>query len=67
MEKIKLANPNLLEITNGKGLFDEIAPSGKYMLYYAKQENFKDINQLNLIHLLLANLIEKLREHCSIQ
>ncbi len=67
LEKIALANPTLLEITNEKGMFDEIAPSGKYMLYFAKQERFKDIDQLNFIHLLLTTLIDNLKETCSIQ
>ena len=67
LEKITLANPTLLEITNKKGIFDEIAPPGKYMLYFAKTERFKDIDQLNLIHFLLANLIDNLKENCSIQ
>lgn len=68
MEKIILANPTLLEITRNKGLFDEHRPpEGKFMLYFAKQEKFKEINQLNSIHLLLLTFIEKLKENFQIQ
>lgn len=67
LEKIALSNPTLLEITKGKGIFDEIAPPGKYMLYFAKQEKLKDINQLNSLHLLLTTFIDNLKENCKIQ
>ena len=68
LEKIISANPTLLEITKEKGLFDEHQPpEGKHMLYFAKQEKFKDVNQLNFIHLLLSTFIENLKENCSIQ
>lgn len=68
LEKIISANPTLLEITNDKGLFDEHRPpEGKYMLHFAKQEKFKDLNQLNFIHLLLSTFIENLKVNCSIQ
>ena len=66
-EKITSANPTLLEITKANGLFDEHhPPEGKYMLYFAKQEKFNNINQLNFIHLLLSTFIENLKENCSI-
>lgn len=68
LDKITTANPTLLEITKEKGLFNEHRPpEGKYMLHFAKQESFKDINQLNLIHLLLSTFVENLKENCSIQ
>ena len=68
LEKITSANPTLLEITKEEGLFEEHRPpEGKYMLYFAKKERFKDINQLNFIHLLLSTFIENLKENCSIQ
>lgn len=68
LEKIRSVNPTLLEITNDKGLFDEHRPpEGKYMLHFAKQEKFKDLNQLNFIHLLLSTFIENLKVNCSIQ
>lgn len=68
LEKIISANPTLLEITKKEGLFNEhYPPEGKYMLYFAKQEKFKDINQLNFIHTLLSTFIENLKENCSIQ
>jgi hypothetical protein len=68
LEKITSANLTLLEITKEKGLFEEhCPPEGKYMLYFAKQEKFKDINQLNFIHLLCSTFIENLKENCSIQ
>jgi len=67
LERIALANPTLLEITKEKGIFNEIAPPGKYMLYCAKQERFRDINQLNSLHLLLATFIDNLKENCMIQ
>lgn len=68
LEKITSINPTLLEITKEKGLFDvHHPPEGKYMLYFAKREKFKDINQLNSIHSLLTSFIENLKENCSIQ
>lgn len=68
LDKIISANPTLLEITKEKGLFNEhIPPEGKYMLHFAKQESFKDVNQLNLIHLLLSTFVENLKENSSIQ
>ena len=68
LEKITSANPTLLEITKEKGLFEEHRPpEGKHMLYFAKQERFKDINQLNFIHSLHSTFIENLKENCSIQ
>ncbi|MES2865086.1 MAG: hypothetical protein V4666_13255 [Bacteroidota bacterium] len=68
LEKIISADPILLEVTKEKGLFNEHRPlDGKHMLHFAKQEKFKDINQLNYIHLLLSTFIENLKENCSIQ
>lgn len=68
LDKIITANPILLEITDDTGLFNEHRPpEGKYMLHFAKQESLKDINQLNLIHLLLSTFVENLKENCLIQ
>lgn len=37
------------------------------MLYFAKQEKFRDINKLNFIHLLLSTFIENLKKKLFIQ
>jgi hypothetical protein len=67
LEKTMLAKPTLLEITIGKGLFEEHHPSqGKQMLYFAKQEKFKDVNQLENIHNLLNLYLEVLKMNFSI-
>ncbi len=67
-EIITAANPTLLEITKEQGLFAEHhPPEGQHMLYYAKQEKCKAINQLHLIHLLLATFIDNLKENGVIQ
>jgi hypothetical protein len=59
-------NPDRIEITNKNGLFDEIPDNGKYMLYFAKQEKLKTIDQLNLIHSTLSSFIEILKNNYSI-
>ena len=58
--------PDRLEIINDKGLFDELPEDGKYMLYYAKQEKLKTLDQLDNINLLLNNFIEILKDNYSI-
>lgn len=65
-EKIISFNPVRIEITN-TGDFGEIPSKGKYMLYCAKKERFKDLTQLNEIHSLLVAFIENLKENCQIQ
>jgi hypothetical protein len=59
-------NPDRIEITNKNGLFDEIPDNGKYMLYFAKQEKLKTIDQLYLIHSTLNSFIEILKNNYSI-
>ena len=67
IEKIISMNPTRIEITNKDGLFGEIPSKEKYMLYYAKQERFENINQFYQIDLLLTAFIINLKENCSIQ
>lgn len=66
MNQIISLQPDRLEIINDKGLFDELPEDGKYMLYYAKQEKLKTIEQINNIHFLLNNFIEILKDNYSI-
>ena len=66
MNQIISLQPDRLEIINDKGLFDELPEDGKYMLYYAKQEKLKTIDQLNLIHSTLSSFIEILKNNYSI-
>jgi hypothetical protein len=66
IEKITSINPTRIEITNKDGLFGEFPSKDKFMLYYAKQERFENISQLNQIDLLLTTFIENLKENCSI-
>lgn len=67
LEKIIAMNPTRLEITDKDGLFNEVPKTGKYMLYYAKRERFKDVNQLNQIHNLLETFIDNLKTNYSIE
>jgi len=67
LEKIISFNPTRIEITNVGESFGEIPSKGKYMLYCAKQEKFKDLTQLNEIHSVLVSFIENLKVNCEIQ
>ena len=66
LKKIISFNPIRIEIIN-TGDFGEIPRKGKYMLYCAKQEKFKDLAQLNEIHLLLVSFIDNLKDNIHIE
>ncbi|MGV3696928.1 hypothetical protein [Flavobacterium sp.] len=67
LEKIISFDPTRIEITNTGKFFGEIPSKGKYILYCAKKEEFKDLKQLNEIHLVLVSFIENLKENCEIK
>jgi hypothetical protein len=66
VEKIISLQPTRIEITNQEGLFGKIPGNGKHMLYYVKQENFKNIEQCYQIDLLLKTFIDNLKRYGSI-
>lgn len=67
LEKIISFNPTRIEITSTGESFGEIPSKGKYMLYCAKQEKFKDLAQLNEIHSILVSFVENLKKNYQIQ
>ncbi len=66
LEQILEINPTRIEITNNDGLFNEMPSKGKYMIYYAKQEDFSEINQLKQIDRLFITILNSLKNNCSI-
>lgn len=56
-----------LEITDGEGLFDEKVQEGNSMLYFLSEEKVKNVQQLNKIYQLFAELLDALKSTSSMQ
>ena len=66
-EKIISIKPTRIEISNNGEFFGEVPKKGKYILYFAIEEAFLGLSQLNEIHSVLVLFSESLKENCQIE